>query len=200
MPSYKVVYFNGRGRAEIIRLTLFQVGQEFEDVRIEREQWAEMKPKSPLGQMPYIEVDGRQLSQSMTCARYIAREHDLLGADAWEEAQVNQVIDTSLDLFDQMVKIHYAKAEEDKVAPKEKVTGILQNLGKLLNQNNEGAGFYVGDSVTLADLSVYCILEGLFTHIPEAKSQAVTLGEHFDRVASLPRIAAWLAKRPVTPF
>jgi len=196
MPSYKVVYFNGRGRAEILRLTLAQAGQEFEDVRIERDQWAELKPKTPTGQMPYMEVDGRQLGQSMTCARYIAREYDLLGGDAWEEARVNQVIDTSNDLFDQIVKVFFAKAEEDKVAPKEKITVIMQIMEKLLQQND----FYVGNSVTLADLAVYTTLEFLFTAMPESKSTAAKMGEHFDRVASQPLISAWLAKRPTTPF
>ena len=30
---------------------------------------------APGGVMPYLEVDGKQLGQSMACARYVAREH-----------------------------------------------------------------------------------------------------------------------------
>ncbi len=34
MPSYKIVYFDGRGRAEISRMILTLAGVEFEDVRV----------------------------------------------------------------------------------------------------------------------------------------------------------------------
>jgi glutathione S-transferase len=34
MPSYKVVYFDGRGRAELSRLILTASGTPFEDVRV----------------------------------------------------------------------------------------------------------------------------------------------------------------------
>lgn len=34
MPSYKLYYFNGRGRAEISRLILAAAGVKYEDVRI----------------------------------------------------------------------------------------------------------------------------------------------------------------------
>ena len=35
MPSYKLYYFNARGRAEISRLIFHATGVEFEDVRVE---------------------------------------------------------------------------------------------------------------------------------------------------------------------
>ena len=34
MSSYKIVYFDGRGRAEISRLILTASGTQFEDVRV----------------------------------------------------------------------------------------------------------------------------------------------------------------------
>jgi len=42
--SYKLTYFNGRGRAEFSRLIFAQAGVKYEDVRIERAAWAELKP------------------------------------------------------------------------------------------------------------------------------------------------------------
>ena len=43
MPEYKLTYFNLRGRAELSRLIFAYAGQKFQDVRIEREQWPELK-------------------------------------------------------------------------------------------------------------------------------------------------------------
>ena len=46
MPSYKLTYFNGRGRAEAMRIMFEVAGVPFEDVRVEGEKWAELKPIS----------------------------------------------------------------------------------------------------------------------------------------------------------
>ena len=43
MP-YKLTYFNGRGRAELSRLIFAQAGVQYEDVRIERADWLQLKP------------------------------------------------------------------------------------------------------------------------------------------------------------
>ena len=43
MPSYKLTYFNVRGRAEVTRYMFKLNDVEFEDVRLEGT-WAEFKP------------------------------------------------------------------------------------------------------------------------------------------------------------
>jgi len=42
--SYKLTYFSGRGRAELSRLIFAQAGVQYEDVRIEGDQWPQLKP------------------------------------------------------------------------------------------------------------------------------------------------------------
>ena len=44
MPSYKLSYFNARGRGEIARMVLAAAGQKFEDVRINFDDWPTVKP------------------------------------------------------------------------------------------------------------------------------------------------------------
>ena len=44
MPSYKLSYFNGRGRGECSRLLFAAAGQKFEDVRLQFEDWPKVKP------------------------------------------------------------------------------------------------------------------------------------------------------------
>lgn len=44
MPKYRLTYFNGRGRAEVTRLMFALAGVEFEDKRIQGEEWPALKP------------------------------------------------------------------------------------------------------------------------------------------------------------
>jgi len=44
MPTYKLTYFNARGRAEIIRLIFAAAGEKYEDIRLDNDQWAALKP------------------------------------------------------------------------------------------------------------------------------------------------------------
>jgi glutathione S-transferase len=37
MSTYKLYYFNGRGRAEVSRLIFAAAGQKYEDIRYERD-------------------------------------------------------------------------------------------------------------------------------------------------------------------
>lgn len=43
-PKCRLVYFNSRGLAELIRLVLAQAGVEYEDVRLDKEKFQEIKP------------------------------------------------------------------------------------------------------------------------------------------------------------
>ena len=44
MGKMKLIYFNLRGRAELARLILAQGGADYEDKRVEREDWPKLKP------------------------------------------------------------------------------------------------------------------------------------------------------------
>ena len=43
MSGIKLTYFNLKGRAELARLILAQAEVEYEDCRIEKEEWPELK-------------------------------------------------------------------------------------------------------------------------------------------------------------
>ena len=85
MPSYKFTYFNGRGRGEITRLIFAAAGVAYNDHRIPLENWAAHKHEAILGQLPFLEVDGKILPQSISIARFIARETNLAGKNNLEQ-------------------------------------------------------------------------------------------------------------------
>jgi prostaglandin-H2 D-isomerase / glutathione transferase len=52
----------------------------------------------PLGQVPVLEYDGTEISQSLTIARFLAREFGLAGKTNLEQAQADMIIDAGNDL------------------------------------------------------------------------------------------------------
>ncbi|VDO98786.1 unnamed protein product [Soboliphyme baturini] len=72
MPTYKLYYFDGRGRAELCRILLAYGNIEYEDVRVSSEEWTKLKPTMPMGQLPVLERDGDMLCKSPVIARFLA--------------------------------------------------------------------------------------------------------------------------------
>jgi len=81
----RVIYFDGRGRAEPIRLILELVGVQYEQPEITFESWPSVKPNYPFGQLPvYEELSAGDettliIPQSHAIFRYLARKHKLYG-------------------------------------------------------------------------------------------------------------------------
>lgn len=189
MPAYKIVYFNVKALAEPMRFLLSYGNIDFEDVRVEREDWPALKPSEltitgvrwiihmirtvhftpaartfqrtpticyldalfslafnrccwstsdniaaifklsikwtvsqwitrlcsplddvfdritlltlpamPMGQMPILEVDGKRAHQSLAITRYLAKQVGLVGANAWEDLEIDTVVDTINDM------------------------------------------------------------------------------------------------------
>jgi len=48
MPTYKLTYFNGKGRAETTRLVFAAAGIKYEDKRVEKADWGALKPSRNL--------------------------------------------------------------------------------------------------------------------------------------------------------
>lgn len=61
MTTYKLTYFNFRGAAETTRHLFAVAEQEYEDIRIEKHQWAKLKPGKiywTQGSVDFVKVQG----------------------------------------------------------------------------------------------------------------------------------------------
>jgi glutathione S-transferase len=52
---------------------------------------------TPAGHLPLLEVNGQTISESMTIARFLAREFDLGGKTSWEQARADMVGECAAD-------------------------------------------------------------------------------------------------------
>ncbi|KAH7694854.1 CRE-GST-9 protein, partial [Aphelenchoides avenae] len=78
MVHYKLTYFDCRALGEVARFMFHYAGQPFDDVRVTNEEWEanlqHYKSTLPYGRIPVLEVDGVQIAESMTIARFLAKQ------------------------------------------------------------------------------------------------------------------------------
>jgi len=202
-PKYKLFYFDARGRAEPTRWCFAYGGTDYEDVRINKPDWPAMKASTPFGQLPYLEVDGKPLAQSLTICRFVARKNGLVGKDDFEAAQADALVDYVADAAKGLAALHSESDEKKKSAIKEAfikegVQPFLKGLERHLQSNNNGEGYFVGTKPTWADIVVVCFLDGLVVMDNTVLDNYKLLKAHSQRVHDLKGIKEWLLKRPVT--
>ncbi|CAF0928779.1 unnamed protein product [Didymodactylos carnosus] len=197
-------YFDLRARGEISRLILACGGKNYKDIRFNFEQWPEYKPKMILGQCPVLELEnGLQLPQSLAVARYLARENNLAGKNNLESAQIDAVIDTQLDTYNKFLPQFFEEDETKKKEEMEKLLSVnmpilVENLQKLRQAySGKNSKYFVGDSLTWADLFVFDSIQQLLHGLPGAKEKyADQFKEYLDPVTSDARLKEYLKSRP----
>eukprot|EP00164_Ancoracysta_twista_P001742 GFYU01002287.1.p1 GENE.GFYU01002287.1~~GFYU01002287.1.p1 ORF type:complete len:231 (+),score=66.97 GFYU01002287.1:60-695(+) len=206
-PKIKLTYFGAAGRAELTRLIFTYGGIEFEDERIQFPQWAELKPNSPWGSLPFLDIDGVKLAQTLAMARYAGALADLYPSNPLDAARVDEILAAIDDVSVALGPSFFEKDMEKKLAMRKTISeGILtQRLKKfdeILGEN--GTGYIRGDKLTVADLALNEFLrqatcgqmDGITAEIAQPYAN---LKKHFVMVNDLPQIKKWREtnERPV---
>ena len=161
----------------------------------------------PTGQVPVLEVHENghvyKFSQSVAIARFLSKRFHLAGSTDLEQAEVDMYVDQVTDFLNQIVKVHYEPDEAKKAELAAKLQAeVIPTHMKIFETKltQSTTGYLVGNSLTLADICFFSILDAL------AEKSAAIL-DHFpaikklnETVKTLPHIAKWLAARPVTPM
>jgi len=211
---YKLTYFNVRGLGESIRYVLSYSGKDFEDERLTFEQWPTFKPKTPMGQMPILEVEGKPvLCQSMAICRYLAKEFGIAGHDNFEQAQVDMMVDGFRDMqlkiypvFGELRKIKMDKTGSEDTLKQlygtfktESLITFLDRYEEILSKN--GSGWLVGSKITWADIVIAEFLERLqMMFDKEALGKHPKMAALVKKVLETQGIREYRDKRPQTEF
>uniref|UniRef100_A0A0B6ZQ81 glutathione transferase n=1 Tax=Arion vulgaris TaxID=1028688 RepID=A0A0B6ZQ81_9EUPU len=149
-PKYKLVYFNLRGRGEILRLLLHAAGVHFEDQRVEFAQWPALKSNTPDGTLPYLSIDGKDYGESMPLARYIAKKYNLAGKNEIEQLSADIILNYIDDIRNAMGRARNdtmltdaQKKEADAKIKTEEFPKLMTKLEKRLKESK--SGYLVGD-------------------------------------------------------
>ncbi|KAK2712550.1 hematopoietic prostaglandin D synthase-like [Artemia franciscana] len=198
--KYKLIYFNVKGKGEVIRL-IFTYGKiPYEDVRIESSQWPALKPNTPFGQLPYIEFDGKTLAQSNAIARYLAKQCDLTPTTDWEQAQADELSDVVQDIKTIARPVNPVY-EKDEAKRKSLLPDVLAAVTQLLDKVEarlaaNTSGWLVGNKISWIDLLFFTTTEYYVTVFGK---EVLAKYEHqhklYTRIKQIPQIAAYLEKR-----
>nr|AYN44522.1 glutathione S-transferase S4 [Brachionus plicatilis] len=205
--QYKLYYFEFKFRAEVIRLIFETAGKPYEDIRFSFEKWPEYKPTAPFGTAPFLQVtNGSEtvwLSESASIARYLARKFKLAGKSDEESAIVDMYADQITDLMDLKAKIlidndENKKKEDQQKLDNEIIPKYLERFDQRIAQSR--SGYLAPSGLTWVDLYFFNFLD-----IQGNKAEAIfdkfaNIKQLDQKVRSNPKIAAYLKRRPVTPF
>jgi glutathione S-transferase len=73
MSKPELLYFDGPGRAEPIRILFHIAGVDYNDARFPGKDWPTVKGTTPLGFVPVLKVDDKEYCQSVSLTRYAAK-------------------------------------------------------------------------------------------------------------------------------
>ncbi|XP_018560985.1 glutathione S-transferase [Anoplophora glabripennis] len=202
-PAYKVTYFELTGLGEPLRFLLSYGGFEFDDIRIPKEKWPAVKSSLPYGQLPILEYNGKIANQSLAICRYLAKQVKLVGKDDWEDLEIDATVDTINDLRLKIAFYFFETNEKIKL----ELAGPLYNetipfyLEKLDAQVKKNNGYFVNGRLTWADIFFVALDD--YMSLLTKKDLTVNypnLQIVKERVLKVPRIKAWVDKRPRSKF
>jgi prostaglandin-H2 D-isomerase / glutathione transferase len=201
MEKPKLTYFDAPvSRGEECRIALHVAGVDFDDHRIKRDEWPALKPKTPFGGLPLLEIPGHPvLAQSNAILGLIGRRHGLLPKDDFEAARHEAILLYAEELRSKVATT--LRMENDaKKAAREAIAANDVPIWARNVENQVGAGpFFGGSTLSVADIKLFMVVRwfksGAIDHIEKTVFDAYPkLLRLFDAVENEPRVKSWLDK------
>ena len=222
---YELYYWPGiQGRGEFIRLALEEVAADYLDVarqkggvaKLQRLMESSRIARPPFAP-PFLKAGNLLIAQTANILFFLGQRHGLAPKNEGGRLFVHQLQLTIADLVAEAHDVHHPIAaslyygEQRREAKRaaehftaERVPKFLAYFETVLTRSRPRGAYLAGAQLSYADLSLFQIVEGLRYAFPKAMLQAerslplvAALG---GRVASRPRIAAYLASKRRIPF
>jgi len=175
-----------------VRIAMLEKGIDFAlDPACRPSQNDEFVARTPLGKIPFLEIDGATLCESQAICGYLEEaypQRPLYPRDALERARVRELI-TFMELHVELVarrlygQVFFGQPADEAV--KQAVDKDLAKGVRALGARAKFAPFIAGSELTLADCAA-------FVHLPLV-SLATKLAYGEDRLAALRQLKPYLA-------
>jgi len=199
MTKPKLTYFDAPvSRGEECRLALYIAGVDFEDVRLKREDWMKLKPETPFGGLPLLEMPGRPvLAQSNAILVYIGRTHDLHPKDDFEAARHEAVLCHVEDLRAGVTPtLRITDEAEKKKAREALASSYLPTWAERAERQIGDGPFFGGSKLNVVDIKLYMAVSwfasGRVDYVPATVfAPFPKLNRVHDSVRDHARVRAW---------
>jgi glutathione S-transferase len=220
---YELYYWPGiQGRGEFVRLALEDAGAAYVDVARRPRGTAAMSEflenrsvKRPPFAPPFLKAGKLVIGQTANILFFLGPRLGLAPKDEAARLWAHQLQLTIADWLAEVHDTHHPVAsslyyEEQKREAKrraeifrdERQPKLLSYFGQVLERN--GGRVLVGKAVSYVDLSLFQMIEGLRYAFPHAMAKQERKHQRmsalYDRMASRPRLAAYLASERRVPF
>jgi glutathione S-transferase len=201
MAKPKLIYFDAPvSRGEECRLALHVAGVDFEDMRIKFETWPALKPQTPYGSLPVLEMPGQPpLAQTNAILVLIGRRHGLHPADDLEAARHEAMMQHVEDLRAAVGPTLRLKDPEKKAAREALAAQELPAWAQAAEKNISAVPFFGGAKLNVVDLKLHMAVRwfsgGKVDHIPATIFAGYPkLMRVHDAVRDHPGVKSWYAK------
>jgi len=206
--EFVLYYFPVRYRGETTRLIFAETQTPFTERSITIPQWRESQKEmltksgeTPFGQLPRLTNGDISIVQSNAILRYLGRKFHLYGTNAQEQTQVDMWIDEAEDIRSKLAKPLFGDklSEQCKNELRPVVEKTLDLIEQQLNRNDTKS-YLVGTNVTIADLSLWEVIDTHKIIHSDILSKYPRIEAWFNRVASRPNIASYVSgkRHPIT--
>uniref|UniRef100_A0A0K0FSJ8 glutathione transferase n=1 Tax=Strongyloides venezuelensis TaxID=75913 RepID=A0A0K0FSJ8_STRVS len=199
---YKLTYFGGvRGYGEPARLMFKHAGVAFEDNLIDMNGWPSIKPTTPFGQVPVLEVDGTPIAQSFAIYRFLAKKLNLAPGSDVDQALADSIAEyvkefdgKAHDYF--VILLGFMQGDKD-AEWKNKVLPAVDTYFPVITNwlKNAGNGYLTKAGLSWVDFFAAEKLGNVVNYCNKVAEKYPEIKSYVDRVYSLPAIKDHVASR-----
>jgi len=202
MSKPRLIYFDFAGsRGEECRIALHLAGVDFDDVRVPSAEWPALKPRTPFGSLPILELTGKHpLAQTNAILVYIGRQYGLHPKDDFEAASHEALMNYAEDLRHNVgPTMHMADEAQKRAAREELARNYLPMWGTNVERQLGDHPFVGGDKLHVVDLKLHMIVRwfasGVVDHVPKTVfDHCPKLMRLYREVGEHPGVKAWIER------
>uniref|UniRef100_A0A915HSH2 glutathione transferase n=1 Tax=Romanomermis culicivorax TaxID=13658 RepID=A0A915HSH2_ROMCU len=207
MICCKLYHFSIRMNAECIRYLFAFLFVPFEDFRIDSEHWNtnELANDVPFGKLPMLQYDGRNITGTLTIARFLANQYNLTPKTNYDQALADMYAEAVMDLSDRLTPVNRAgiflKDQKRKVIEWERfkryhLSGTFSYIEKRLTKGEWLCG---QKKVSWADFVLAEFSDRINTlYDKTALDVFPNIKDHMKRIHSIPSIKVYTEHRTET--